>query len=235
MAIKHKITKSLIKAKLKAALIHFCLSLGVFLVVASWVYFWAYPSFYFTMAGAIQGLALVFFVDVVLGPLLSFMVYNPAKPKKEIISDFAIIGVVQLGALFYGLYTLYQEKPTAIVVYPESTASVIGARELVDFSELGDLSQYGKLGALPIAMYNPVDKAKPYASLDTVPQVVESTDVATRKTIAMNPDDLSALQEIESKYGKVYVMSLMAKYNGAYIAVNENYQFVAKFGEKPIS
>ncbi|STZ70291.1 Uncharacterised protein [Moraxella caprae] len=50
------------------------------------------------MAGAIQGLTLVFLVDVVLGPLLSFLVYNPAKPKKEIISDFVIIGAVQIAA-----------------------------------------------------------------------------------------------------------------------------------------
>ncbi|MDI4483285.1 hypothetical protein E6P74_08150 [Moraxella lacunata] len=198
------------------------------------MWFFAYPDFYFTMAGAVQGLTLVFLVDVVLGPLLSFLVYNPAKSKKEIISDFVIIGAVQLGALIYGTYTLYQEKPSAVIVYPNSTASVIGHRELADF-ELGDLSAYGKLGKLPIAIYHPINKDKPYTTLHAMPDVIQSTDIATRKTLAISDDDTQALQDIESKYGKVYIISLMAKYNGAYIALDENYTFVAKFGEKPIS
>lgn len=228
-------TKNLINAKLKASLVHFLVSLGIFLSVASWVYFVAYPDFYFTMAGAVQGLTLVFLVDVVLGPILSFMVYNPAKLKKEIISDFAIIGIVQLSALLYGLHTLNQERPAAVIIYPNSTASVIGKRELVDFPELGDLSQYSKLGKLPVALYNPINTTQPYATLETMPTTIQSTDIITRKTLLANTNDAQALHNIESKYGKVYVIGLMAKYNGAYIALDENYAFVAKFGEKPIS
>lgn len=232
------LTKNLINAKLKASLVHFFVSLGIFLLVASWVYFVAYPDFYFTMAGAVQGLTLVFLVDVVLGPLLSFMVYSPTKPKKEIVSDFAIIGMVQLGALFYGINTLYQEKPSAVILYPNSTASVIGYRELVDFPELGDLSHYGKLGKLPIALFNPNNKTQQaYKQLNPLSDtdIVASTDLITRNTLKNNTEDQKALQAIESKYGKVYVISLMAKYNGAYIAIDQNYEFIAKFGEKPIS
>lgn len=230
----NKLSISLIKSKVKASLAHFGISISIFCIVLAWVYFFAYPDFYFTMAGAVQGLTLVFLVDVVLGPLLSFLVYNPTKSKKEIICDFVIIGLVQLGALIYGTYTLYQEKPSAVIVYPDSTASVIGHRELTDF-QLGDLSWYGKLGKLPIALYNPTDKAKPYTRLDDMPHIVQSTDIVTRQTIANNNDDNVTLKAIEHQYGTVYVLSLMAKYNGAYIAIDKNYQFVAKFGEKPIS
>lgn len=228
------LTHSLIKAKVKAGLIHFTISLFIFCLMVAWAYFFAYPDIYFTMAGAVQGLALVFFVDAVLGPLLTFLVYNPAKPKKEIISDFVIIGAVQFGALIYGVYTLYQEKPSAVVIYPKSNASVIGYRELADF-ELGDLSAYGKLGKLPVAIYNPSNKTRPYSILSTMPNAILDTDIITRKAISANADDAHALQDIESKYGKVYIIGLMAKYNGAYIALDENYAFVAKFGEKPIS
>lgn len=227
--------KSLITAKLKAGFVHFLISFSIFFVVVLWVRFFAYPSVYFSMAGAVQGLVIVFLVDVVLGPLLSFLVYNPAKSKKEMMSDFAIIGVVQFSALIYGIYTLNQEKPIAIIAYPNSSAAVISSRELADFPELSDLSSYGTLAKLPIVMYNPSNKTKPYARLDELSSSIASTDVATRKNIWANADDANALKQIEAKYGKVYVIGVMAKYNGAYIALDKDYRFVAKFGEKPIS
>lgn len=216
--------------------VHFSISLLVFLTVASWVYFWTYPSFYFSMAGAIQGLTLVFLVDVVLGPLLSFLVYNPTKPRKEIISDFVIIGMVQLSALVYGLHTLYQEKPSAVIVYPNSPATVVGHRELADFPQLGGLSKYSTLGTLPVAVYYPTKKGDDYTPLSEAIDILKSTDIATRKSIQMSsPDDINALHDIETKHGKVYVIGLMAKYHGAYIVLDENLQYLTKFGEKPIS
>ncbi|STZ64359.1 Uncharacterised protein [Moraxella lacunata] len=89
--------------------------------------------------------------------------YNPAKPKKEIISDFVIIGAVQIAALAYGLTTLYKEQPQAVIIYPKAPATVINKREMTDF-ELGELSQYEKLGKLPAAVYTP-DRKHSYQSM----------------------------------------------------------------------
>ncbi|UYZ73676.1 hypothetical protein LP090_02895 [Moraxella bovis] len=227
------LTLSLIKTKAKAGITHFTISLLIFCFVVAWVYFFAYPDVYFTMAGAIQGLTLVFLIDVVLGPLLSFLVYNPAKPKKEIISDLVIIGAVQIAALVYGLTTLYKEQPQAVIIYPKSSATVINKREMTDF-ELGELSQYEKLGKLPAAVYTP-DRKHPYQSMLQSLDVIKETDLANRRTLAQNMDDLAVLQSLEKQYGKLYILSVMAKYNGAYFALDEDFNLVAKFGEKPIS
>lgn len=227
------ISKELIQAKFKASLIHFLVSLSIFGLVLAWVWFVAYPDVYFSMAGAVQGLTLVFLVDVVLGPLLSFLVYNPKKPKKEIISDFAIIGLVQVCALVYGVNTLYQEHPKAVVVYHKSSATVFNKREL---DELGLIltSEYGQWGRLPVAVYSPnVSKQMPYQTLPNSLNAIQETDKATR--LSLNAEDKATLENLEKTHGKLYVIAVLAKYNGAYFVLDENLQLVAKFGEKPMS
>ena len=111
-----------IQAKLKATGIHLLISLVIFILLVLWIYFDLYPSFYFNMSGGIQGLGLMFGVDVVLGPLLTFLVFNPHKKIREIISDLVIIGLVQLAALGYGLHTVYQEHPKLVVMYQNTVA-----------------------------------------------------------------------------------------------------------------
>lgn len=229
-----KINKQLILSKLKAGLIHFLVSLSIFGLVFAWVWFIAYPDVYFSMAGAVQGLTLVFLVDVVLGPLLSFLVYNPKKPKKEIISDFAIIGVVQLGALLYGVQTLYQEHPKAVVVYQKSSATVITQRELGDFEGLSMVNDGGKWGGLPVAIYSPnISKVAPYQTLENSLDVMQETSRITRSSLSV--EDMATLESLEKTYGELYVVAVLAKYNGAYFVLDKDLNLVTKFGEKPIS
>ncbi|WP_169798124.1 hypothetical protein [Moraxella oblonga] len=215
-------------------MIHFLISLSIFGLVLAWVWFVAYPDVYFTMAGAVQGLTLVFLVDVVLGPLLSFLVYNPKKPKKEIFSDFAIIGLVQVGALLYGLNTLYQEHPKAVVVYHKSSATVFNKRELDEVANFNLNGDYSKWGELPVAVYSPsVSRQAPYQTLSNSLNIIQETDKITRPSLSA--DDKATLENLEKTHGKLYVIAVLAKYNGAYFALNQELQLVAKFGEKPIS
>lgn len=227
------ISKQLILSKLRAGLIHFLISLSIFGLVLAWVWFIAYPDVYFSMAGAVQGLTLVFLVDVVLGPLLSFLVYNPKKPKKEIISDFTIIGLVQVGALLYGVNTLYQEHPKAVVVYHKSSATVFNKRELDD-AGLVLTDKYSKWGGLPVAVYSPsVSKQAPYQTLSNSLDVIQETDKATR--LSLDATDKATLENLEKTHGKLYVIAVLAKYNGAYFVLNSELGLVTKFGEKPMS
>jgi hypothetical protein len=54
-------------------------------------------------------------VDVVCGPLLTLILANPDKSLKERCIDFGFVGLLQILALAYGFYVLYQVKPVAIV------------------------------------------------------------------------------------------------------------------------
>lgn len=235
MIVKKHITPYLLKTKAKAALIHFGICLSVFLIILAWTWLFGYQGSYFSMAGAVHGLLLVFFVDVVLGPLLSFMVYNPNKSKKEMSTDFALIGLVQLAALVYGVYTLYQEHPKALLIYPDSTATVISQRELQDFPELQDLSKYQKIDGLPAPVLNKTSTKRKYLTLSQAKDLIVSTSETTRKFIAQDPKALESLNAIDSQYPSSYVIGVMAKYNGAYFVLDQNMNFLTKFAEKPIN
>lgn len=229
-----KMNKQLLIAKLKAGLVHFFISLFIFGLVLAWVRFVAYPDVYFSMAGAVQGLTLVFLVDVVLGPLLSFLVYDPTKSKKAILLDFTVIGLVQVVAMLYGLNTLHQEHPKTVVVYHNSSATVFSKREMEELSDVNIDDGYDKWGGLPVVVYSPhVSKVEPYQPIKNSVDVIKETDRTTR--LSLSADDEATLENLEKTHGKLYVIAVLAKYNGAYFALNQELQLVAKFGEKPIS
>jgi hypothetical protein len=50
-------------------------------------------------------------VDVVIGPLLTFVIANQNKPRRELKRDIGIIVAVQLCALFYGSASLWDGRP----------------------------------------------------------------------------------------------------------------------------
>ena len=63
--------------------------------------FWVwYPTPYFAIDGGWQVLRILAGVDVVLGPLLTFIVFKIGKPSLKF--DMSCIILMQIGALIYG-------------------------------------------------------------------------------------------------------------------------------------
>jgi hypothetical protein len=77
-----------------------------------------YPGDFAEMAGGKRLFLLILGVDVVMGPLLTLIVFNIRKPRNELIRDLAVIAVLQLAALAYGLHTLYAARPVALAYEP---------------------------------------------------------------------------------------------------------------------
>ena len=99
----------MIKNKFKAFLFHFILSvIIVSLVISSVIYFW-YPVDYLGVTSFKEIALLIVSIDLVIGPLLTFVVFNPKK--KSLRFDLAIIALFQLSALSYGTYTLFETHP----------------------------------------------------------------------------------------------------------------------------
>ncbi len=97
----------------KAFLIHFGISLIIFIVLAAMMRIIWYPGDLFFMDGGWQGLQLIAPIDLILGPALTLCFYRPWK--KKIKFDMAAIATVQIAALSYGVYVAYQQRPAAIV------------------------------------------------------------------------------------------------------------------------
>ena len=111
-----KFTKPLLITKLKATAVHLALSVALFIYLAYQIYYNWYPEPYFSIDGGWQGIRLVGAVDLVLGPLITFLIFDSRKPRREILFDLLVIVTIQIGALTYGIYTTYNQRPIAVVV-----------------------------------------------------------------------------------------------------------------------
>jgi hypothetical protein len=74
-----------------------------------WLGWYRWPGWY--LASALEVVAIVVLVDLVLGPTLTLIVANPGKRRAELARDIAIIVAVQLIALGYGAITLWNGRP----------------------------------------------------------------------------------------------------------------------------
>jgi len=118
-----KFTKPLLITKLKATAVHLSMSVAVFIYLAYQIYYNWYPEPYFSIDGGWQGIRLVGAVDLVLGPFITFLIFDLRKPRKEIMFDLLVIVTIQIGALAYGVYTTYNQRPIAIVVIDQFVVS----------------------------------------------------------------------------------------------------------------
>ena len=97
----------------------------VFVYLVYQIYYNWYPEPYFSVDGGWQGIRLVAAVDLVLGPLITFLIFDLSKSRKAIVFDLVTIMVVQFGALAYGVYATYSQRPVAIVFIDEYVMSAI--------------------------------------------------------------------------------------------------------------
>ena len=106
---------SLVKCKFKAASVHLFISSIIFCILAYLIAFKWYPFPYFTADGGWQGIRIVALIDIVLGPLLTLVIFNPRKTRHEIRFDLGIIALAQISVLTWGVYTVYNERPAAVI------------------------------------------------------------------------------------------------------------------------
>lgn len=103
------------RARSRAALVHLTLSAGVALLGAALVFQVWFPHPYREISGGRELFTLVVVVDVVLGPLLTWVVFDQRKPRSELVRDLSVIVALQLGALAYGLWSVYLARPVYLV------------------------------------------------------------------------------------------------------------------------
>ena len=112
---------------------HFVISVGIFLVLLLIIAWLLFPGALFRIAGGIDGIKIIAGVDLVLGPLLTLIIYNKTKPRKALYRDLATIATVQFVALCAGMLIVYQSRP-AVVTYVFDT---FHTSKISEFAEAG--------------------------------------------------------------------------------------------------
>ncbi|WP_417499399.1 hypothetical protein [Methylophaga sp.] len=137
--------------RIKASLVHLSVSIIFFIFFSSLlVYLW-YPEFYFYTAGGWQGLKIAAFVDLVLGPLLTLIVFDRNKVSWKIRFDLTVIGILQISALSWAIFAIYGERPVASVFWDGQIYVVSALDYENNASETDFLEQFGS--PLPVLIY----------------------------------------------------------------------------------
>ncbi len=97
--------------RLKAFLLHLSGSACILTLVLGglWLGWYRWPGWY--LANALHIVGLLILIDLAIGPVLTLIVANPVKPRRELARDVSVIVCVQLVALLYGAATLWSGRP----------------------------------------------------------------------------------------------------------------------------
>ena len=103
------------KERFFAAFVHFGASLCVAALAAVLVFGIWYPYPYREISGGRELFLIVVSVDIVLGPLVTLAIFNRAKGWKVLSRDLAVVALIQLAGLSYGLWTVFVARPVHLV------------------------------------------------------------------------------------------------------------------------
>lgn len=137
-------TKPLLRIKALALAVHLGISALIFLPFLYLIWFhWFPPPLFFTDGGW-QGLRIMLFVDLFIGPSLTFIIFNPAKSRRELTLDLSCIALVQGIALAYGGYTVAQKR-LEVMALSDGVFHVVSHKSFTkqetspaDWAQLGD-------------------------------------------------------------------------------------------------
>jgi hypothetical protein len=102
-----------------------CVAIAV-MVITVMLGVW-YPGPLFEAAGGTGLLYILVGVDVILGPLLTLIVFKSGKRGMKF--DLSVIGLVQIAALVYGVHIVFLARP-AFIVFVKDRFELVTAVEL---------------------------------------------------------------------------------------------------------
>lgn len=116
-----------LRLRLKAGGVHLLGSLLLASLAALLVFKVWYPAPLASAQGVDQILLLLIGVDVVIGPLITTLVFVPNK--KGMLMDIIIIVTLQLSAMLYGMHTIFAARP-ALIVFNVDRFDVVAAADM---------------------------------------------------------------------------------------------------------
>ncbi|MDR3479189.1 MAG: TfpX/TfpZ family type IV pilin accessory protein [Burkholderiaceae bacterium] len=118
-------------SRFRASALHFLISIVVGLVLLALCWFVWYPAPMLMAIGGHEIFLLVVGIDVMLGPLMTLVVFKSGKRGMKF--DLVIIVLLQVGAMVYGISTLLEGRPVYVAALALGNKfEVVQACELTD-------------------------------------------------------------------------------------------------------
>jgi hypothetical protein len=173
------------RPKLKAFGTHLALSVLIFAaIIALTVWLW-YPPPFFWIDGALHVTLLAAAVDIVAGPLLTFVVYRPGKPR--LVMNLAVIAALQFGALAWGVQALYSQRPLLM--------AFVGHKENRFFPITEGQVRDGPRPVQELLALSPYRPAMVYIDLPEDPEKAQGMLLNTVSSVLRHTERFSAIDE----------------------------------------
>jgi hypothetical protein len=119
------------REKLVATGVHFAVTMLLAAIAAALIFLVWFPDPFQTIVGGTGLFLLVVGCDLALGPLLSLVIYNSRKSRRELFTDYAVVGAIQIAALVYGVVIVAGTRPV-YVAFNTDRFEVVTARDIDD-------------------------------------------------------------------------------------------------------
>jgi hypothetical protein len=119
------------REKMVATAVHFAVTLVLAGIAAALIFLVWFPDPLQTMIGGTELFMLVVGCDLALGPLMSLVIYNGRKSRRELVVDYSIVGVIQIAALVYGVVILAGTRPVYIA-FNSDRFEIVSAFDIPD-------------------------------------------------------------------------------------------------------
>lgn len=183
------------RRRLKPALIHLAASMSVAAVVGVIVFGFWFPGQYRIFSGGTELFGLVVGVDVALGPLIMFAIYDPRKRLIVLLGDIAVIVGLQLAALGYGMHMVSISRPVVLAL-EEDRFNVVAASGVYE-KELPDAAppfrHLSLTGPRLVRSILPTDPAK---KLESISLGLAGYDIGTRPSLWRPWDDAARAEAL---------------------------------------
>jgi len=229
----------------KFALAHLLVSLTVASIVAGIVFLAWFPAPYDRLAGGRELFSILISVDVIIGPILTCIVFSPLKSKKTLIVDVFVIAGLQVGALAYGVFSVTMARPVILAaenkMFRVVSANGVKIDELAQApTEYRQLSWTGprlvgvRRSGTPQELLQAIDLAKqgydtgtrpsywvPYSDIQrrVLEQAVPLTNLQER-SLGHNQAITAAAFSVQKKMDDLSALPLMARQNGWYVLLD---------------
>ena len=105
--------KARLRAAARAALVHLAFSIMLVASVTVILFYFWFRGPYLDLFDGLRIVLIAILVDIVCGPLITAVVYNPAKSRRELTLDLSLVVMIQLAALAYGIHVAAMSRPVA--------------------------------------------------------------------------------------------------------------------------